>query len=514
MMFWKVNNLAQQPIAFYRFLSPVFTEGNTNPIYNHKLSPDGQTFDIVIDGQQRITSLLIGFSGSYQKATSKQPSYLYLRLDEANTNKELKYDFQFLTNPQLTVNTNHGQVWVKVSDVIQPSYNVVGELQRMGVVDNKYAQSTLNQLAQLVSNNNVLNYYEITSANIDEVLDIFVRTNSGGCPLKKGDLLMSALTVNWSNAEYDLNAREYVEGLIDDVEKLGYKINRDWVFKMFLMLAEADLSLKVSAFMANGEDTDTPQWIYQNSEEIAECVHRAFALVNAYHLVEKGLTTKLAIIPIVYYLFKNKLNKASILPTNAMSQVFDDMRHFIYRAIVKNLFEAGTDETLQTLRTLISQFSNGRHFPEKEIEKTLTKLKVTPADVQKLLNTKKADAFPILNIIYALGYDHQLCSMCPTATLSYDVDHIHPKSAFATDTLTTNDGHAFDILPNLELLDAPTNRSKNKQELSDWLENVSPTERQKLPKDHFFEGLPIAIERFDTFVQKREALLSKALFLL
>ena len=92
MMFWNVSNIASQPIAFYQFLSPNYTEGDTNTLFNTSVCPSGQQFDVVIDGQQRITSLLIGFSGSYKTPKAKTPSYLYLRLDKANTNPDLIYD--------------------------------------------------------------------------------------------------------------------------------------------------------------------------------------------------------------------------------------------------------------------------------------------------------------------------------------------------------------------------------------------------------------------------------------
>lgn len=160
MMFWNTSNIAAQPIAFYQFLSPEHTEGTTNTEFPKANCAASQQFDVVIDGQQRITSLLIGFSGSYKTIKAKTPSHLYIRLDQELTNCDMKYDFQFLTLAKFQSNVKNGEVWFKVSEVLKPQFNVYGELCKLGVMDRKYAQFTLNKLANLVDNNNVLNYYK------------------------------------------------------------------------------------------------------------------------------------------------------------------------------------------------------------------------------------------------------------------------------------------------------------------------------------------------------------------
>jgi len=519
MMFWEVTRIASQPIAFYQFLSSDYTEGDANKLFCTKAVSDTQPFDVVIDGQQRITSLLVGFAGSYKTPKAKNPSYLYLRLDKANTNSELNYDFQFLSDPKLTVNKEKGEIWFRVSDVLDPSFNVVGTLQKLGVLDNDYAQVSLNNLMNLVRNNDIIHYYNIPSSNIDDVLEIFVRTNSGGYSLKKGDLLMSTLTVNWANAGYLVSARDFVEDIIDDVALIGYKIDKDWVFNAFLMLTGSDISLKVSSFMTGTIAAD----IYAKKVEIRESIRKAFSLVAAFHLLEKGLTTKLAVLPIAYYIYKFCLTKVAILPTNGMSAVYNDMRKFIFRAIVQNLYDASTDEITKDLREIINNKATKTLFPYTEIVSNFPKLNVTYSNVRALLQTRKANAFPILNIIYALGYDNGLCSCCPIPSNEYDVDHMHPKKDFEASNLSSitfatsndeqlaKDGVTYDMLPNLELFDAPTNRSKNKQSLNTWLHNVNPAEQEKLPKDHFFSGLPLVLSQFGTFVTKREDLLEKVL---
>lgn len=506
MMFWNVTNIPSQPIAFYQFLSPNHTEGTTNMRFSSTACLPSQSFNVVIDGQQRITSLLIGFAGSYKKAASKNAMHLYLRLDTAKTNGDQEYDFQFLTQQKLAANQKKGEVWFRVNDILLPAFNVVGTLNSLGLINNAYAQTTLNTLFNVINNNNVLNYYDINGSNIDDVLEIFVRTNSGGYALNKGDLLMSALTVDWAAKGYALNPRDYVSDIIDDVERIGFKIDKDWVFNAFLMLTGASMSLKVSTFMTGSVASD----IYTNNVQIKDAIKKAFELVASFHLLEKGLTTKLAVLPLAYFIYKK--STAAILPTNAMSTVFNDMRKFLFRAILQNLFEAGTVNTLTSLRSIIDKSGKNNYFPFNDIQAAFPKLSVTTSDLYGFMRTRKAAAFPVLNIIYALGYDNNLTTVCPVSSANYEVDHIHPKKNFEpanlsnvsfttpNDAAVAGDNVTFDTVVNLELLDASINSSKNASSLVSWLSGMLPALRMQLPKDHFFAGLPFDLADFETFV--------------
>ena len=108
MMFWQTNQLPNQPISFYQFLHPNYVEGNNNVNFNTKAVHPSTLYHVVIDGQQRITSLWIGLTGSYKTQRARTASELYLRLDKAHTNPDLEYDFQFLTPSKLKSNQKIG----------------------------------------------------------------------------------------------------------------------------------------------------------------------------------------------------------------------------------------------------------------------------------------------------------------------------------------------------------------------------------------------------------------------
>lgn len=500
MMFWKSNKLDE--ISFYKFLNSQYQESVTkNESFNTNFIDDPVSYDIVIDGQQRITSLWIGLCGSYKTAKAQNPSYLHLRLDpHPNKNDEFKYNFKFLTDAKAKALEKEGEVWFKVNQILDKNSRA-NTLKNIKWGNKVAIGMVLDDLYKMIKNPNIINYYEIKNDNIDEVLEVFVRTNSGGYTLKKSDLLMSALTVKWGETNL-MNAREYVDEIIREVKDCGYEIDKDWVFNAFLMLTNTkDLSPKPSTFMS-----EVSQKIFDSRENIKDSIIKAFKIVSNFHLIEKGLTTKLAMIPIAYFISEKKLYNTSILDTNDYSGVLDNMRKFLFRAIVKNLFEASTYDILKKIRDIIHKEPKKAYFPYEEIEQEYDELKITEDDKDKLLLVRKSNAFPILNIIYSLGRRNGLSNMKLEKDKVYDVDHMHPKIAFENQSDMT-----YDTVVNLELLDSETNRSKNKQPLDKWLNGVEEATKNLIIDSHYIKDLPLGIEKFDEFVKGRKLLLKAVL---
>ena len=71
---------------------------------------------------------------------------------------------------------------------------------------------------------------------MQKVLQIFIRTNSGGTVLSYSDLLLSVAVAQWS--QYD--AREEILQLVDDLNNIGngFTLSKDWVLKAGLMLSD------------------------------------------------------------------------------------------------------------------------------------------------------------------------------------------------------------------------------------------------------------------------------------
>ena len=188
MMFWRIDNISLLPLDFYSFLKPIYIYGITRNNPFNKIAAGANSKLIVIDGQQRLTSIYIGLFGTYQTEKGK-PMSLYLRLDAFASDIKKHYDFRFLSDSQFKKLQGLGQVWFKMNDLVTPGYNIF--VNYITILSNKFAVDTMTKLNTLIKTDEYIHYYDINGYNsIDDVLEIFTRTNNSGTPLSKGDLLL------------------------------------------------------------------------------------------------------------------------------------------------------------------------------------------------------------------------------------------------------------------------------------------------------------------------------------
>ncbi|MCZ9313283.1 MAG: hypothetical protein O0V67_07880 [Methanocorpusculum sp.] len=93
----------------------------------------------------------------------------------------------------------------------------------------EYAQDVLSRLYNVIHTQPSITYYKEKSVELDKVLNIFIRVNSGGTILSYSDLLLSIATVQWEN--YD--AREEITELVDEINAIGngFNVNKDFMLK-------------------------------------------------------------------------------------------------------------------------------------------------------------------------------------------------------------------------------------------------------------------------------------------
>ena len=508
MMFWTVNDIKKESMEFYQFLDPDFKESQSlNKLYPVR---DNERKTIVIDGQQRLTSLYVAIYGSYTLEKGKNRMYLYLSLDkklpsdeseDASLNStENYYNFKFLTDSKVKSLEAAGEHWIKVSDAYASNFNPLTYLNNKHLNENNFACDTLQKLYMLFQSNEVLNAYEITDGDLEKVLNIFVRTNSGGKPLTKGDLLLSVITVNWSGSNQE-NARQFVVDIVKKVSDGGYKVDKDWVLGCILYILNKAVKLNVNNF-----DKNVSSEIYNNKENISKSIVAACNLLNRYGMQERGLTTKLALLPIIYHIYKYKLadtiSKAYVNGQlkSVESGIYVQMRTWLFRAIVTNLFEAGTNDILKKIQGIQQTKGDKDNFPIVEIINQIDKLKVDDALIENLIETEKKAAFPVLNIIYSSTSAKSYLK----PNTDYDIDHIHAQVNF-----NPADGDTrYNTIPNLQLLTYDENRSKNAMTLSDWW-----TKKTLGQKEDYLLPYPFKtdIADFNDFFDTRKTWLSSIL---
>ena len=200
-IFWPIeDDVKKNNFRFYKFLSKYVEFHETVPQY---INTTGyKNFYAVIDGQQRLTSLYLGLKGSYayklkykqigDDSIKKNFPERHLYIDILNefvpekNDRQMKYDIRFLTKEQYEeLSQNVEEYWFKLNDILK--YKTQSDLLKFVKSqtwqDSDYAVDTICRLWDKIFLDPIINFYLVESHGLDEVLDIFIRANSGAQPL-------------------------------------------------------------------------------------------------------------------------------------------------------------------------------------------------------------------------------------------------------------------------------------------------------------------------------------------
>lgn len=519
-LLWGLEKDKIKDYQFYEFITH-FHERDLR--HNPKANVTGeQNVTAVLDGQQRLTALFIGLKGTYAYKTpfKKESSYgayptrkFYLNLLSKASDDELEllYDFKFLT-PLEAQKRDDNTFWFEVSKVLEFTSlrDVYNYLREKSIIEAKFADECLCNLYQVVQEKRIINYYLETSQNLEKVLNIFIRVNSGGTILSYSDLLLSIATAQWKTRD----AREEIIKFVEDLNIIrnGFKFNKDFVLKSCLVLSDFNqIAFKVENFnRANME------LIEQNWDRITKAIHIAVDLVASFGYGGETLTSNNAIIPIAYYILKKGNPESFILSTN-----YKDDREKIGKwlkcSLLKRSFSGQPDNVLNPITKVIQE--NSDVFPIDAIVErfkgTNKSLKFTEEDLESLLSYKynEAYSFSVLSLLYpTLDYRNQ-----------FHKDHIHPRSFFKKSELRKKgipdwQHERFlenaDCIGNLQLMEGLPNEEKNNTDFKEWLERTysNVNERKEVMKKNYIpENVDLSFTNFHKFLDARNKLILEKL---
>ena len=545
-MLWEVkNDEIKKNYKYYEFLKVYckrFKEENPERV----TTASSKDFKAVIDGQQRLTSLYIGLCGTYayknprvhwpsSQDESKLPARkLYLDLmaavDRENDESLMLYRFNFLTDKQFEVSHEAEEKkhqWFCMHEVLNfPDvagvddvlFNVVMPyLAENGLSDNEFARKTLLRVYEVFRRKPVIHYFNETSQEIDHVLDVFIRTNSGGTKLDFSDLLMSITVANW-----DGDFRSEVDSLVKEVHQsseMGFYLGRDWVLKTCLMLTDADVKFKVKNFKVEQVKTIQRHW-----GAIKDCIRETFRLILRLGINPESLTSKNAVIPICYYLYNKRLGAELLyLSINNLGKE-DEKREsesigqWLYMVLLKGVFGGQADTILTGMRSVLKENFDTPTFPLEQItEKYKGSNKDLRFDEEYLEN--------LLDIQYGEGRCRALLHLIfpeMKQTEIFHIDHLHPKSAFDKKSLLTHDflnqseelmafyanqSH-WNGMANLHLLNDSQNLSKRAKPLAEWVDSEVTVTRPSLLLG---ESVSLEFDQYREFYTQRRAELKEKL---
>lgn len=546
-MLWKVTDASiKNNLKFYEFLKQYRQKYNElNPEFNTKGSAD---FYAVIDGQQRLTSIYIGLKGSYAYKEYKKwwrddeeclpTRHLYLDLNAPmpeDNEKKTKFDFRFLTEEELTWFSTHepDRNWFKVGDIltIDSRTELDNHIDNKGWLRNQFTKETIRQLWAVVHEKPLINYYLERNQELATVLDIFIRTNSGGEALSFSDLLMSIITANWKK----LDARKEIPDVINKVFAIRgreFQISKDFVLKTCLVLLNDNIKFQIKNF-----DQTNVVHFEEHWPEIKKAIVSGFELVANFGLSNFTLRAKNAVIPIIYFIYQKQITDEVNHPLKHHADK-ELLQKWLNISLLKGVFGGQSDNVLTKIRKLINS----------KLEITLQKLQeptLSAGERVQLLQSLKAIPFPFQDIVNEFSGD-------PSKNLTFDdafidellktqyesseaylilsllyphldyfnqdthKDHLHNAAFFrkldAKSTIIQQEDIAFykdvnnwNSILNLQMLNSSLNTSKNDQSLIDWVnKNNIDLNTHLIPNN-----VSLDVKGFKEFIQARKKLLAE-----
>ena len=519
-LLWELNDqTAINSNVFYNFIKHYDTRYSRN----QKASLSSKKSIVsVLDGQQRLTSLNIALNGTYTYKTPRKrfdnpeaypKRVLFLNL-LPRTGEDFKYEFKFLPDTDQT--NQPDKLWYKVNEVlswedassIDEEYRKLKERahdKKLVTTNSPVIKKTLRTLYRRIRIDDPLMCFTLKDMGIDDVLDIFIRVNSGGTQLSKTDLLMSTITASWENA------RDRVEDLLKSINEQGRKFNFDidFVMRTCLFLLDDPILFRVRSFGPEKINEIKTNW-----GGIYTAISETVSILNLLGYDGMTLTSRNSVIPIVYHIYKGGDTK-----TKERNQ----FKKYLQHALLTGFFGTHGDQALANLRSYLREGSKEDGFKLKRKSFDFDHLKtnlntpgktleITEEDLEDLLQKKKGrQAFVVLSILYP-QFEYN--------TKNFDQDHIHPTYFFSFNHLSSiGKGDKYeewqtkkDTIPNLQMLEERKNRVKNKREFKDWLDMESEIEKKEYLEDNYIPlDVSYDIKDFDEFYNKRKELLIIAL---
>lgn len=397
-LLWKLNEESFQSYSFYKLLQ-TYSEAVGDLISEEEVNWDNPLY-AVIDGQQRLTSLNIGFNGSFVKVQpngeliSKELyfnllAFLELRdenLDEIHdedvgeeTNESKIKIFRMFTSADAQSRNNSAEnrfrkeIWFKVSHFKETNWNVflplaedafgAGELERENsiraeliatinayrtqkqisdawLIENFTAfKSHITQFVKRIKTVESIGYFEITfSGRLIDITEVFVRINKG-VQLSKLDLLFSSLVANWEEGKTHIN------DLVKNLKDQSYgNLDLEFILRTCLYLSGGNVLFNLKSFK-----NSTINRIQQNFKiegddlmDFETAILTVVQFLNDFSIKSTILTSKNVLIPLIYHVYKGgDLNSI---------QSRKEAINFIFVSYLQRVFGSHGDSLLSNLR--------------------------------------------------------------------------------------------------------------------------------------------------------------------
>lgn len=505
-IFWKVDKktINEEKPNLYEF-SYDYDPRVDQKVVNYSILNNKPNY-IVLDGQQRITSLFIAFKGSYiykrkYKKRNNDSSYidtfLYFNLNYSENDEDQKM-FCFKENDE--------EGFYKIKNIIDfDSEKLLEKDLKNKKLNNKSIEYLVKLYKRIKDEENpIIQFFCITDKSQDKALDIFVKVNSSGIHLTKTDLLFSKLIS--SNAWKGKNSRKLIERKIKDVNSRNtFNFDKSYFIRLCIYLVGGDIAFKISSLNNNIVNKIIDNW-----NNICDSFSKMAEVLESIGISDEFITSYNSTIPIAYFIYKG--GKIDTSSTDDLKEV----KKYLAISMSKNLFGVASNQILSSTRNSINAIKNIKKEKFKTSIFKDIKLVGENRDFsvdKKMINEwfdkykKGGQTFIILALLY---------NEVNLSNRFFHQDHCHPYAKFRRRVYRQfhiKDGlknyeqwnEMRDKLPNLELLLEKENKEKSKTFLIDW------HKRHKYDIK-FADGLSLEFKDFELFYKERKKRMIRELY--
>ena len=461
------------------------------------IGADKKEKQLILDGQQRMQSFFIGLQGSFGKKT------LHLNMISGDRNQtgsvieKPLYEFEFMAKKK-------DWKWYPVANLLEykTATKIANQFNEQVPSDKRAEYSDLikeniDQLVKVLKNDAGITYQlldgtdEETRYDDNDVVEVFVRANSGGTKLQKSELLFALLSTSWDSAGLKL------EELENDLADKGFIFSRDYFLKVCLVLLEKKAQYNVQKF----RDAETLDQLQSKWKEIRAAITDVVDFLPQFTPIanSKSLPHPNALLPLIAYrYFQRKGWKSTENKQTAA-------RYLIRTAIAGSTGSGAKDDMWDALTDVLKStekinFDNVMNTISKK-RRSIT----IPRD--QFFNIKYKDKR--VNLIMKLlrpdlDFVQSNKNNLPT------IDHLISRKLLQTNGITEK--QKVDQLANLCALTADENQNdKRADSIANWLRDFEPKDRKKMCKTLFLPTDEALWEpnRFDDFIAARQNLIAE-----
>ncbi len=275
-------------------------------------------------------------------------------------NPEDNYQFEFhAKKPE----NDKKHWWFKVGDILELK-SVLGYVTEHDLKGNE--MELLEKLYKAFHDKQFISFFEETEKNLNKVLNIFIRVNSGGVKLNYSDLLMSILTASFSS-----DIREKMNELVDALKDKGFSnMERDQVLKTCLLLVGSNTEFKLKNF-----NKPNIKKIEDNWKKITDSIYNAAELLENFgyagYLSSAYILSSLA----YFYFLNSKMNE------NDEKQALK----FVRNAQITSYFTPSTDTKLNNIANSMKDAQTFESFNHNLAKHQTCPLKITNDAIEEML---------------------------------------------------------------------------------------------------------------------------------